>query len=297
MNISEDRKVVLEPYREVPKEVLFTTRDDKNCIRDQYVRNRYWFNFPEQWANQLDKEAIIGIRSMYITKRSAPVVYDYSIVVKEYNTDKIYFSLTGRMFTWVGANDHLLKILSEFNERWYTDYIIIDTDEFDPEVFKYCTKHKFIEACYVYEFGYCQFSFGIPPYMNKVYQFKRPSTGEIITAQPFIYITPVSTDCKAIFGFDTQREGETCVRFPVWSRHQCYITSSLATEAYEGYLGHTRTEPYSPIKYFRLTSNHKKFWIELWETRNRDCAAELPKDDKDILNIEAILCFSSSAML
>ena len=55
----------LRELREVPKEVMFKISDAK---QDQTKLNRYWFDFPSQWSNQLDKDPIIGIRDIYQTK-------------------------------------------------------------------------------------------------------------------------------------------------------------------------------------------------------------------------------------
>ena len=59
-NISEDRKVVLTALREVPYETTFLLSD---AVQDQSIKNRYWFDLPNQWTHQANKDPIIGIRS------------------------------------------------------------------------------------------------------------------------------------------------------------------------------------------------------------------------------------------
>lgn len=75
------------------------------------------------------------------------------------------------------------------------------------------------------------------------------------------------------------------------------MTSSFSSDAIDSYLGHTRQDPYCPIKYYRLSSDSKRFWIDLYETRDHTVGVCLPEDDKDVLYIEAVVCFSASGMI
>ena len=99
MNISTNQKVILEPLKEVPQEVLFKSNSPKNAMRDQNKINRIWFSFPEQWANQLNKDSIIGFRNFYIVKEDRYIVFNLDITVyenlglEERNT---LFSLSGK---------------------------------------------------------------------------------------------------------------------------------------------------------------------------------------------------------
>ena len=64
-NISENQRVVLAPLREVPYETTFLLSD---AVQDQSIKNRYWFDLPNQWTHQANKDPIIGIRDIYFTK-------------------------------------------------------------------------------------------------------------------------------------------------------------------------------------------------------------------------------------
>ena len=64
-NISNDRRVVLSALREVPEEVMFLLSESE---QDPKKPNRYWFDFPSQWADQYKKDPIIGIRDIYLTR-------------------------------------------------------------------------------------------------------------------------------------------------------------------------------------------------------------------------------------
>ena len=113
---------ILEPLKEVPQEVLFKSNSPKNAMRDQNKINRIWFSFPEQWANQLNKDSIIGFRNFYIVKEDRYIVFNLDITVyenlglEERNT---LFSLSGKQRFWIGHGDSLTKIPYIFEEFWY----------------------------------------------------------------------------------------------------------------------------------------------------------------------------------
>ena len=100
MNVSTNQKVILEPLKEVPQEILFKSNSSKNAIRDQNKPNRIWFTFPEQWRNQLNKDSIIGFRNFYVVKEDRYIVFNLDIDVyeninlEERNT---LFSLSGKL--------------------------------------------------------------------------------------------------------------------------------------------------------------------------------------------------------
>ena len=127
-------------------------------------------------------------------------------------------------------------------------------------------------------------------------------------------ITAISDDAIALFGgtefIAPWNNNKPCrIEIPIWSRHQCLVKSSIATNDKNNILGHTRKDPYTPLKYYRLTSGIKKFWIELYEARFHDSAVSFPTKayeldeetkkeiDRDDLIIEAIVCFTAQGML
>ena len=120
-NISEDRKVVLAPLREVPEEITFMLSDAE---QDPNIPNRYWFDFPSQWANQPNKDPIIGIRSIYTTRCYRYLVYDYEIVLVRFSyPDKdpsgVWLKKTsGTIFSWVDGDRTLKETCIDFSRKW-----------------------------------------------------------------------------------------------------------------------------------------------------------------------------------
>ena len=77
----------LAKKREVPYEIMFKLSDAK---QDQIKKNKYWFDFPQQWVDQLDKDAIIGIRDIYLTKTKRHIKLKFSIAIVEKNSETIW---------------------------------------------------------------------------------------------------------------------------------------------------------------------------------------------------------------
>ena len=78
-----------------------------------------------------------------------------------------------------------------------------------------------------------------------------------------------------IFGSDAEFSGDL-IMIPIWTRYNCYVLSSLAVDDVNNFLGHTRPQSYMPLKYYRLSSKVKRFWIELYENRYHDVPVALP---------------------
>ena len=304
MNKSETNKLVLEALREVPIEILFSTDDTKHCKRDQIKKNRFWFEFPERWTNRGDKDAIIGIRDIYLCRRLAPIVFDLELSVVDTETRKTWYSASGRHCIWIGGNDTLNRIFEQFNEKWFANMSLAESPERNDEAVQHTWNDKVIEAYYFYEAGACIQCFGRPYSMPSYIQYK-DSLGETHYGQVLLTIKNPNEDFIALYGEPPHEDGQgnkvwsdvDCIELNCWSRHQLYITSSISSDDFNGFLGHSKADSFCPLKYFRITSKTKKFWIDLYETRDHSVPVELPGDNQDILTIEAIMCFSSSGML
>ena len=320
-NISNDRKVVLTALREVPEEVNFMLSEAE---QDPNIPNRYWFNLPIQWATQPNKDPIIGIRDIYTTNTNRFIRYSYKFMLNDLATQPIDPShswepidtIEGVITHWIDGNETISKITEQFNNisssnNWLTNSTVKRTHSCSDEEH---TWSQYEIACY----------YGCDRDDKTTYLY----FGRITLDDPFyttnnnkhypysVEITPLSDDCMALFGTTTTLRAEPdetqpCrVKIPVWSRHQCLVKSSIATNDKNNILGHTRNDPYMPIKYYRMiNSSVKKFWIELYETRYHESPVVFPTKvyetdedkkkelDRDDLIIEAIVCFTAQAMI
>ena len=314
-NISEDRKVVLAPIREVPEEIVFLISEAK---QDPNIPNRYWFDFPNQWANQPNKDPIIGIRSIYTTKTNRYIKYSYKVSIYDHinapNNETVEAAvdvLEGTISHWLDGSDTIRVITENFNKHWITNgkrtSIVLDSRHSwkDYEILCYYGYDRQTHKTYLY-FGR---GIGETSYYEVV---EEDNTSELLPYQ--VEITAISDDTIALFGgtefVASRNSNKPCrIEIPIWSRYQCLVKSSISANDKNNILGHTRNDPYTPIKYYRLTSGVKKFWIELYETRYHDSPVSFPTKvyalddeikkeiDRDDLIIEAIVAFSAQGML
>ena len=290
MNISTNQKVILEPLKEVPQEVLFKSNSPKNAMRDQNKSNRIWFMFPEQWRNQLNKDSIIGFRNFYIVKEDRYIVLNLDIDVyenielEERNT---LFSLSGKQRFWIGQSDSLTKIPYIFEEFWYQNMktILINNDFANEQL-----NNKNLIDCILIN---NELIFTHTIHQDKLEYIDENGTHECHLA---IHITPLNEDCENVFNISNRVSGDDILKIKAWSRHQIYLTSSISYEAEDNFLGHTN-HSCNPIKYFRLTHEDKRFWVDMWESRNHNIPVEFSNDGKEVLYIEGIVCFDSKTML
>lgn len=310
---STDKRVVLQQYREIPQEVVFRLSDS---IRDNRISNRYWFNFPEQWFNQLDKDAIIGIRSMYLTKTTRYIAFDLSVelYLDEDETPldtmpgipvKTFDKITVSFRDVHDGSEDFRDICKSLNEQWKE--AIKDHNQ----------DGQWDHFLFWFDIGIndqpCKFNIGLTGNHSTTYidvHENDRTTIDYRAPNRYFYMyqiqyTPISDACKSLIPVPIEpgqkqtdfTSGKNKLSINIWSRYHCYIKSSISNDAIDQFLGHTRNDPYSPLKYYRLTSKSKRFWIELYETRNHKCPVSLPDDKLDDLFIEAIICFTSAGMI
>ncbi len=290
MNVSTDRKVVLESLRDVPQEVVFHT---STAEKDQHVDNRYWFTFPQQWCNQIDKDSIIGIRNIYLTKHNRHINFNFTVLLCEYREDGDYdindckAKYKSTVNVYLDTDDTVKYVCKKFNESYPDNF----ETEYEASGFVHEWTDWEVELSYFHEDGQCNLLIGRPTGTDSYYVYDGVSYVYIITVEP------LNDETKILMGIDDIKTDFNRVLVPIWSRYQLYLKSSISNEADDQFLGHTRNSQYTPIKYYRLTSDFKKWWIELYDTRDHRCEVILPSDGLDEVYIEGIVCFTTKAML
>ena len=311
---STDKKVVLQPYREIPREALFNLIDAQH---DSIKPNRYWFNCPEEWINRLDKDAIIGIRSIYLTKANRYINFSLHVSLMidtslnpsiDPSNDPLDIlfnqppaeldSITVNFSEVFDGSKDFRDMVNSFESTWKA--AITNTQS--------TYEWKDVDIRFWFDTNQntgCMFSIGRTSNRTTTYT---DYLGNEVTTLDYhdetsgycykfvISFTPISDSAKNII-YQEFITGSNVLTFPIWSRYRCYIKSSISEETHDNFLGHTRDSSYSPFKYYRLKSKNKSFWIELYDTRNHSCPVVFPKDKLDDLFIEAILCFSSAGMI
>ena len=78
---------------------------------------------------------------------------------------------------------------------------------------------------------------------------------------------------KNLFPRDTYVTGFNF--YDVWGCHSCKLFSSFVADSNRGYIGNS-TVDMIPIKYFKLNSTDKKFYIDFYNSRNINCPSVIP---------------------
>ena len=295
-----DKSVIntLAKKKEVPYEVMFKLSDAK---QDPIKKNRYWFDFPGQWVNQLDKDAIIGIRDIYLTKTNRHIRLLFNISVVEENTNTVWGIRQCESDFTMDGEDNIKTFTHKFDDSWFNsaNQWVTTSSGVGYSSMDYEWKIEHFKAWFDYDDNNKQILLKIEcsnlcPETVTV----TDSNNQTHTCYFKVSFQADNDDTIAVLGTSNVCIGTRYASTPIWTRYAVYITSSLAEDDRNGFLGHSRPLAFNPIKYYRLKNKDKKFWIELYETRYHDVAVTvLPNDNRDDLFIEAIVTFTSSGML
>jgi hypothetical protein len=124
------------------------------------------------------------------------------------------------------------------------------------------------------------------------------------------------SDMDLIFPSRIYNNSHTTLHLKCWDRHNVLIKSNLSKNS-DYFIGYTRNQTITPIKYYRLTSESKRFWVEFYSSQEYTRPSIFPVDYRaeryvdsegeiktryipyylDDVFIEAVFCYTSSAML
>ena len=71
----------------------------------------------------------------------------------------------------------------------------------------------------------------------------------------------------------------------LWDRHTCKVHASFANPSNHYYVGNSHVH-FTPIKYYKLSSTDKRFWIEFYSARNPDIPVRLPDCEGFVLEMQ-----------
>ena len=289
----------LAKKREVPYEIMFKLSDAK---QDQIKKNKYWFDFPQQWVDQLDKDAIIGIRDIYLTKTNRHIKLKFSIAIVEKNSETIWGIRRCISDFTMDGEDTIKTFTNKFNESWFNsanEWITTSAGVDFNSFVDYEWNIKDFNAWFDYDNTTKQILLKIGcSWLCPETVTIKDTNNQTHTCYFKISFQADNDDTIAVLGTSNVCTGTKYASTPIWTRYAVYILSSLAEDDRNGFLGHSRPLAFNPIKYYRIKNKDKKFWIELYETRYHDVPVTvLPNDNRDDLFIEAIVTFSSSGML
>ena len=282
----------------IPTETALFSEDGEI---DTELKWRWWFKLPDIWTTSNIGEKIIGIRSIYLMKNRRKI--KYTIHMKKY---KYSYIDSGIMIHDETENELIVPIVSWLPvekdlREFYIDmlgYINSAIEENNktkkPEqiAFEMNTRNAYkrdIQMDGVFEKYENRRSFVEKIYCPNKYS---PETidGTTYYTECKFKITDTNEDFDLIFNKNQNPLPEDYVIemnfYDVWDRHSCKIFSNIASNSSRGYIGNSQIE-LNPIKYFKINSTDKKFYIDFYNSRNIKCPSVLPykiKEDGSTLN-------------
>lgn len=272
-------------YTYLPQEYSFFMEDS---TRDNIFENRFKFEFPKEWRTSTYKDPMIGIRRIFIPKSYRHVEFDF--IIEKYLKDasgsipeKPTHELSFHTEAFLSKEHDLRHLRRRFFESFAKAIKQNKMEEiFTLDNLYFCYEYKMYSE--KKRLSYCQ----VFDVINKdpKYEYK-------------FGIYNINDDFKAIFNYnktEVATGSSPMIFYDVWDRHDNMITSSLSMLNARQYLGFS-DEIFKPFKYFKLNSNTNEFWVEFWNSKNREIPNILPFDNKDGLIIEAVLLKSGLEML
>ena len=260
----------------IPTETTLFSEDGEI---DPCLKWRWWFKLPDTWTTSNIGEKIIGIRSIYLMKNRRKIELTVPIVswiAVEKDLREIFLGMMHYVQLAVEENNKTKKpeqVAFEMNE---VDAYKRDI-QMDGVYEKYENRRSFVEKIYCPN-KYPEESLDGTKYFTKCV-FKITNTNEDFELLFNINDNPLPEDYATKIDF-----------YDVWDRHSCKVFSSIAADSNRGYIGNSQLVfnlVFNPIKYFKINSTDKKFYIDFYNARNIKCPAVLPykmKEDGSTLN-------------
>ena len=283
----------------IPTETALFSEDGEI---DTELKWRWWFKLPDIWTTSNIGEKIIGIRSIYLMKNRRKI--KYTIHMKKYKYsyyidgsimihDETVNELIVPIISWLPVEKDLREFYIDML-RYLNSAIEDNNKTKKPEqiAFEMNTQTAYkrdIQMDGVFEKYENRRSF-----VEKIYCPNKYSP-EIIDGTTYytkcmFKITDTNEDFDLIFNKNQNPLPEDYVIemnfYDVWDRHSCKIFSNIASNSSRGYIGNSQIE-LNPIKYFKINSTDKKFYIDFYNSRNIKCPSVLPykiKEDGSTLN-------------
>ena len=284
-----------------------------NPIDHRAHSNEYIYKFPEHFSNSRGRKEI-GLRSVTIKNASRDLKLQHIFFKSDAPVNvNISFSVS------LSSNDNMSDANNKFKKAIKTKYIEYKDEIENIRLSNPNTPNHFGINDYTIEYVHSSNEFWIkvlkqdsehPCYINvskaDTYmsddlksildiddelfsKIALMQSGELSRAQLNDYL---ATHTNVILRYNSNDANDTKLTgigfTNVWNRDTIYITSTLSTLAEDKYLTLSNIE-HSPLKYYDLTSYASTFSLYLYDADKKN-NVELPRDNKDLMLIEMIVC-------
>ena len=282
----------------IPTETALFSEDGEI---DPELKWRWWFKLPDIWTTSNIGEKIVGIRSIYLMKNRRKIEYtlhlkkykytktDYAEVIEEETVNE----LSVKLVSWLAVERDLREFYSDMlgqvntaieenNKTKKPEQVAFEMSAKDPN-------KRDVQMDGVFESYQNRMSFVEKIYCPNKYA-EEVSEGTTYFTKCMFMITDTNEDFDLIFNINDNPLPEDLVNkidfYDVWDRHSCKVFSNIASDSNRGYIGNSQVD-LNPIKYFKINSTDKKFYIDFYNARNIKCPTVLPYkkiDDGTTLN-------------
>jgi hypothetical protein len=256
---------------------------NQNVERDPYIPNRFWFWYPPEWRTTNLRRKTIGFRSLWTACAKRHLVF--TVNINKPNAE----STSHEISVWMDPADRLVKIWVEL------DYYLKDVDHHVINVDWHELSRRRLGNIYQGE-NYAAYDsntkvdkLGTNCFGIRFRLWENAPIGTTFT------ITDLNDDAKALFNVKDYKNEQTTPYntlefYDVWDRRSCLLKSNIVNSTMNNYLGYTKTR-YNPLKYYQITNNDEKFYIDMYNGNNHDVISVLPYDGKDHLSLELVVEF------
>ena len=283
------RNIIETETTPVPIETVFFLDDGK---QDPYQPNRYYFDYPGNWATSNNGENIIGLRSIKLQRN--PIKLDFKIGIAKYNKEYL------KDYTQDTFNETIVYLI----QNGYAEYLELDVIYWiKPDDFSYDNFFKTINDTLINHIKGTTGSFIQDPdvindkdittegyydtngYHIRIYSERNTSAeDEYNLCYKLMY---VNDEFREIFNVTTSVAlwDYQIIFDKVWDLKPCNVFSSIAEQSAHHYIGTTDTV-YPQIKYFKLNSSDQKFWVEFRSTGHDRTPSYFPKSVSFAIEIQ-----------
>ena len=280
--------------------------NSSNSFVDPLHKERIYFTFPKNWSTNLTKHAIIGIRSIYVTRAFRRCLITIRLTLKYKDAlNNVYVAEThdvkvSKFFKDdTLLQDFIAKIAYKIADvKWSDPYAPHLKDTETLECF-----YDFIELTDMHRSRFVMHS----PYNELPEDERKTDVGVsqgLMEARTYFIefeVVDMNEDCKIILNYTepaTPRNlTQPLITYDIWDRDSCIIYSNLAYMSDHSFLGHTRRYEINNLKYYEINNCNQTFWVDLYTRVDHKCPVYLSSDHKDELYIEATLLTSANAVL
>jgi hypothetical protein len=248
-------------------------------------RNRFWFNYPLEWTTANIKDKYVGFRSFYLYK--ATRVINFTITLYD---DKKGSKVSIIVFIILNENDDMMSLIEKIKGCMgeYAQYFY----------FFSLVSHRRLND-YVYNGkNYVAWNSGKEPVASSdvYYSFGLTLFRRLSGPYSYFTMTDLSGETKALFNAedfsDNQPEPyQSLFFYDVWSLNSCLLKSNLVNSTMNNHLGYSDKD-YQPIKWYKVTNNDEKFYIDLYSGHGPEVRTILPYDNLDHITVELIFKFN-----